>query len=630
MVSAYGLLDNLTRVVVGPTVGGYVDRHERMPGCKLMLRLQNCCIGGSAAAALALLWPGSPALTNSALYWPLIWVLTVLGAASSAGSTGVQIAVEREAVKALCGDDAGALASTNATMRAIDLTALLLAPLAAGVLMTAAGPFAAAAAMSAYCCLAYIPEVLLLGAAFRAAPALMRPKATSAAAAAAADAESERVGLLAADQQQQHRSKAGSSGRLSRTASIQQPLMLSRASSAGSALAPQLSSRRSGGDGDNEGGQADTDVHGGADCGGESDGLLLPGGGGSASQPGPGQEQQQQLPTSTRPSIQRSGSARSLDLHIPEQAAAGAAGGRGLQGRRGAVGGGGGGGGASVASRARALLAAAGGAVAEYGDSWRVYVQQPLLLPCLALALIYMTVLSLGFLMTSFLKWTGLTEAEVSVYRGIGALTGLAATVLFPPLSKWAGLRFCAAAGITYQLACLAAGVVPVALTIMSHGGGKPSVGQVRVMVGGLVSSRTGLWMYDLAVTQLIQQGVAEDHMGAVYGVQSSLQATFEMLSFVAGLLSPDPAHFHWLMLGSVCSVGTAACLVWVYVCSAPRQQQRGQMGARSGGGGGGGQVGSSAAAGTKGAGTAGGTATVVADAVGGTQYQAVPAGDDV
>ncbi len=49
--------------------------------------------------------------------------------------------------------------ATNAIMRAIDLTALLLAPLAAGVLMTAAGPFAAAAAMSAYCGLAYVPEV---------------------------------------------------------------------------------------------------------------------------------------------------------------------------------------------------------------------------------------------------------------------------------------------------------------------------------------------------------------------------------------------------------------------------------------------------------------------------------------
>ena len=42
-------------------------RHERMPGCKLMLRLQNCCISGSAAAALALLWPGSAALTNPAV-----------------------------------------------------------------------------------------------------------------------------------------------------------------------------------------------------------------------------------------------------------------------------------------------------------------------------------------------------------------------------------------------------------------------------------------------------------------------------------------------------------------------------------------------------------------------------------
>jgi hypothetical protein len=33
-------------------------------------------------------------------------------------------------------------------------------------------------------------------------------------------------------------------------------------------------------------------------------------------------------------------------------------------------------------------------------------------------------VLNLGFLMTSYFKWTGLTEAEVSVYRGIGALVG--------------------------------------------------------------------------------------------------------------------------------------------------------------------------------------------------------------
>jgi len=48
-------------------------------------------------------------------------------------------------------------------------------------------------------------------------------------------------------------------------------------------------------------------------------------------------------------------------------------------------------------------------------------------------------VLSLGFLMTSYLKWCGLTEAEVSIYRGVGAITGLMATFVYPTLRKQMG-----------------------------------------------------------------------------------------------------------------------------------------------------------------------------------------------
>lgn len=46
----------------------------------------------------------------------------------------------------------------------------------------------------------------------------------------------------------------------------------------------------------------------------------------------------------------------------------------------------------------------------EYGSSWHTYVRQSVVVPCVALALLYMTVLSLGFLMTSYLRWTGLTQ----------------------------------------------------------------------------------------------------------------------------------------------------------------------------------------------------------------------------
>ena len=280
-------------------------------------------------------------------------------------------------------------------------------------------------------------------------------------------------------------------------------------------------------------------------------------------------------------------------------------------------------------------------------------------------------VLNLGFLMTSYFKWTGLTEAEVSVYRGIGALvgrgsggagaghdrqglrgglgqlassahtggqrapccaslsgyrawvatparaaclrcavqTGLAATFIFPPLSARAGLTFCAAAGITWQLVSyeqpsrasapvmplgclhasasarphecsalpvssgarlhgaalprfspainpparptlqsthashapllarsartpaprqsprlssqgfLAAGVLPVAVPLLGSAGLKPPAqGAVRSLVAGVVGSRTGLWLFDLAVTQLIQETVPAENMGEQRG----------------------------------------------------------------------------------------------------------------
>jgi Ferroportin1 (FPN1) len=37
-----------------------------------------------------------------------------------------------------------------------------------------------------------------------------------------------------------------------------------------------------------------------------------------------------------------------------------------------------------------------------------------------------------GALMTAYLKWKGMTEATLSVFRGLGALSGLSSTFVFP------------------------------------------------------------------------------------------------------------------------------------------------------------------------------------------------------
>ena len=140
LVSAYGLADNVARVAFGAAAGAYVDREERLRGACACVLLQNACILASALAAGALLLAGggssgggappgpdsaaaaaaaagaaaaAAAGPHPALFWPLIAVVVGAGAMSSVGSTGAAAAVEREWVKALCGDDAPLLARVN-------------------------------------------------------------------------------------------------------------------------------------------------------------------------------------------------------------------------------------------------------------------------------------------------------------------------------------------------------------------------------------------------------------------------------------------------------------------------------------------------------------------------------------
>jgi hypothetical protein len=65
--------------------------------------------------------------------------------------------------------------------------------------------------------------------------------------------------------------------------------------------------------------------------------------------------------------------------------------------------------------------------------------------------------------------------------------------------------------------------------------------------------------------------------------VQSSVQSLFEILSFVAGSILSRPQDFHWLMLGSLCSVSGAGALYAAHCLGLGP----GGGGARGGGGGG-------------------------------------------
>lgn len=123
LVSTYGLLDNLVRLLLGAFVGQLIDTHDRLRGAQLCYTLQTLCIGSSAAAAAVLVSldrrqsDGSLRDTSPRLFWLLAGAAMFLGASSSIGSLGAAVAVEREHTKVLCGDDSTALRKLNSGQR---------------------------------------------------------------------------------------------------------------------------------------------------------------------------------------------------------------------------------------------------------------------------------------------------------------------------------------------------------------------------------------------------------------------------------------------------------------------------------------------------------------------------------
>ncbi|EPS66056.1 hypothetical protein M569_08721, partial [Genlisea aurea] len=132
-----------------------------------------------------------------------------------------------------------------------------------------------------------------------------------------------------------------------------------------------------------------------------------------------------------------------------------------------------------------------------YVSAWRLYLKQDVVIPGVALALLYFTVLSFGTLMTATLEWEGVPTFVIGLGRGLSAVIGIGATFSYPVLeSRISSLR----AGlwsIWSQWSCL--------LLCMGSIWVKERVSSAYMLMGGVAASRLGLWMFDLAVIQQMQ-----------------------------------------------------------------------------------------------------------------------------
>jgi solute carrier family 40 (iron-regulated transporter), member 1 len=183
-----------------------------------------------------------------------------------------------------------------------------------------------------------------------------------------------------------------------------------------------------------------------------------------------------------------------------------------------------------------------------------VYMQQSSAWAGIALALLYVNTLTFGNgIMTTYLLHHGMRLETVGLMQGLAAAIGLVGTLAYHYSAQRLSLEATGLWSIMYQTSCL--GVTMLSLLVAND------TLELLLLLGGLFSSRIGLWVFDIAVTQLQQEEVPEHVRSQVGGLQQSLNALFNLLGFSVGLLFPNPNDFPVYIAVGFLSVFCAAVL---------------------------------------------------------------------
>ncbi|KAI3854762.1 hypothetical protein MKX03_017495 [Papaver bracteatum] len=190
-------------------------------------------------------------------------------------------------------------------------------------------------------------------------------------------------------------------------------------------------------------------------------------------------------------------------------------------------------------------------------DAWIVYLRQDVLLPGIALSLLYFTVLSFGTLMTATLEWKGIPAYVIGIMRGFNAAVGIAATFLYPLLHSRISTLRTGLWSIWMQWSFL--------LLCSASVGIQNRNTSAWMLMWGVVASRLGLWMFDLSVMQQVQDQVPDSDRFIIGGVQKSLESILSLLSYAMGIIISNPKDFGSLVILSVSSVLVAAVFYSFY-----------------------------------------------------------------
>ncbi|CAG0921501.1 unnamed protein product, partial [Notodromas monacha] len=197
--------------------------------------------------------------------------------------------------------------------------------------------------------------------------------------------------------------------------------------------------------------------------------------------------------------------------------------------------------------------------------AWKMYLVHPVFPAGFGLSLLYMTVLGFDNVTTGYMYSQRVPEWLIGAITGVGSIFGVLGALLFPFIRARCGLVITAIIGYatlnTLTSGAIVASFIPGSpfevypghdetgnsnLPVMSN----PSIITFMICI---VAGRAGLWTADLAVMQIMQEGIKPDLRGKLNGVQTSMNNLFEVLKFGLVTALPTPPVFGYLIIMSEC-----------------------------------------------------------------------------
>lgn len=127
------------------------------------------------------------------------------------------------------------------------------------------------------------------------------------------------------------------------------------------------------------------------------------------------------------------------------------------------------------------------------------YIQHPAFLPSFSLSLLYLTVLTFGGQMVTYLLSLGFTSISIGLLRTISTVFELSSTWLAPKAMHKIGAIRCGIWFLNWQIAWVVLAVLMLWVDI-------PRQYAVVGLLAGTIASRVGLWGFDLSAQVIVQE----------------------------------------------------------------------------------------------------------------------------